>query len=198
MTVAAAAVSPKPKEHKPVTVVVSRKVKPGCEQAYEEWMHGVIQVSSQYEGHLGANVFRPTDDEHPDYVLIFSFDSQENLDKWNRSDDRREWLAKMAPLVATSTKPQILTGLENWFTLPAHAHAPVPPPPRFKMAIVTWIAIYPLINILSSLLGPYLAPLPRLLQTAVMSVLMISLMTYVVMPRLTRLFASWLFPKSGK
>jgi hypothetical protein len=192
-----AAVSSKPREA-PVTVVVSRRVKPGREQAYEEWVHGVVQVAMGYEGHLGSNVFRPSDPEHPDYVLVFQFNSQANLDRWIQSEDRKAWLAKVEPLVEGPMKADVLTGLENWFTLPSHRHAPASPPPRHKMAMVTWLAIFPLINVLGAGLAPVLSPLPPLLRSAVMSALMVTLMTYVVMPRLTRLFARFLFPKPAR
>lgn len=196
---AAAAIPQSREAHEkvPVTVVVSRRPKPGCEAQLEEWLHGVIPVASRFPGHLGATVFRPTDAQHPDYVLLFRFDSQENLDNWTRSPERNEWLARVTPLVANPFKPQVLTGLESWFTLPAHADAPVHPPPRYKMALVTWVALYPIINVLTVAIGPYLAPLPQLLRSLVMTAIMIPLMTYVVMPRLTRLFAGWLYPKAG-
>jgi len=189
-----AVVSPLPHEA-PVTVVVSRRVKPGCEAAYEEWIHGVTQAAGRFEGHRGMNVFRPSDADHPDYVLVFQFARQADLDRWVQSDERKAWLEKMQPLVQGPGKMDVLTGLENWFTLPTNPHAPPPPPPpRHKMAVVTWLAIFPVINVVSAALTPVLSPLPVLLRSALMSALMVVLMTYVVMPRMTRLFARWLFP----
>lgn len=42
-----------------------------------------------------------------------------------------------------TTLLKVLCGLETWFTLsPGEA---IVPPPRYKMAIVTWIAMFPLI-----------------------------------------------------
>jgi uncharacterized protein len=39
-----------------------------------------------------------------------------------------------------------------------------------------------------------LSQLPMLLRTLILTGVMVTLMTYVVMPRLTRLFAFWLYP----
>ena len=36
---------------------------------------------------------------------------------------------------------KFLTGLEGWFTLPAQPGAPAPR--RYKMAILTWVTIFP-------------------------------------------------------
>jgi antibiotic biosynthesis monooxygenase (ABM) superfamily enzyme len=47
------------------------------------------------------------------------------------------------PHVAGSmrTGTEFLTGLESWFTLPTQPGAP--PPPPYKMAILTWVTIFP-------------------------------------------------------
>ncbi len=62
------------------------------------------------------------------------------------------------------------------------------------MALVTWLAVFPLITTIFLALGPILNQLPFLLRSLVLTVTTVSLMTYVVMPRMTRLFAFWLYP----
>ena len=62
------------------------------------------------------------------------------------------------------------------------------------MAIVTWLGVFPIIAVLYSLFGHRLFLLPTLLRALVFSVVMVTLMTYVIMPRVTRLFAFWLYP----
>lgn len=69
------------------------------------------------------------------------------------------------------------------------------PPPRYKMAIVAWIAIFVLIVIINLLFGSFLASLPMLLRSFMLTVGLVTLMTYIVMPRMTRLFSWWLYPK---
>lgn len=71
------------------------------------------------------------------------------------------------------------------------------PPPRYKMLIVTCIAAFPTLNVVNFLLQP-LKPLPLLLRTLIATVVLLTLMTYVIMPRMTKLFAGWLYPKSRK
>jgi uncharacterized protein len=43
----------------PVTTTVARRVKPGHEPFYEQFLAGIIAAASQFPGHLGAEVFRP-------------------------------------------------------------------------------------------------------------------------------------------
>ena len=64
--------------------------------------------------------------------------------------------------------------------------------PRFKLAILTWASAYALITTFLALLGPTIAGWPLALRTLVLSVTMVSTLTWIIMPRLTRLFRPWL------
>lgn len=174
-----------------VTVVVRRRVLPGLEKEFEEWLRGVIAAASGFEGHLGANVIRPRTSGE-DWVLVFRFDSEAHLEAWERSPIRVDWLARAEGLTSGSPSMQKASGLEYWFTLPGHA-ATIPPP-RWKMAIVTVIGIFPLILWAVPLLAEALAKLPSALATLVVTSIIVVVMTWVVMPALVRLFRPWLFP----
>ena len=76
-----------------------------------------------------------------------------------------------------------------------HKGKPIVPPPRYKMATLTWVAIFPLVNIINLLLESTLNSLPPLLRSLIITAILVPLMTYVVMPRITRLFAWWLYPR---
>lgn len=65
-------------------------------------------------------------------------------------------------------------------------------PPRYKVALLTWAAAFPLLTALNVLLRPLLSVLPLPGRTLLLTGLLISLLTYVILPRLTRLCASWL------
>jgi antibiotic biosynthesis monooxygenase (ABM) superfamily enzyme len=68
------------------------------------------------------------------------------------------------------------------------------PPPRHKMAVVTWIGAWAMITLILQVLGPATATWPLPLRTLLISVLMVLALTWVVIPSLTRLFARWLSP----
>jgi uncharacterized protein len=111
---------------------------------------------------------------------------------WENSEERRRWLDKSRPLLDEEEKVHVLTGLETWFTLPSKLGEPAPP--RYKMVIVTWLGVFPIVTIIFSLFDHWLNLLPTLVRTLVFSAVMVTLMTYMVMPRLTRLFSFWLYP----
>ena len=67
-------------------------------------------------------------------------------------------------------------------------------PPRVRMAVVTWLGIFPTVSFFLWFVLPYLQSLPFLPRTAILTALIVMTMTWVVMPRLTRLMRGWLNP----
>jgi uncharacterized protein len=157
-------------------------------------LHNYLEAAKTFNGHLGVNIFRPTDSANPEYRIVFKFDHLSNLQRWENSEIRNTWLLRAKRLTVGSHKTQILTGLETWFTLPTQKA--IVPPPRYKMLAVTCLGAFPTLNLINILLQPFLRLLPSLLRSLITTVVLLSLMTYVVMPRMTKLFASWLYPQS--
>ena len=172
-----------------VTAVISHYIRSGRESGYEEWLQGISQVAREFEGHRGVTILRPQPGLRAEYVIILRFDEYDHLCKWMRSRDRQEWIERAEPLIEKPENIQVLTGLEALVSLPNTAS---PPPPKHKTAFVTWIGVYICASLLGYFLVPYLSGLPYLLRQAIVTGLVVILLAYVVMPRLTRLFHKWL------
>ena len=183
-------------ENLPVTAIISQVVKPGYEEAYEQWQKDITVAAHQFEGHAGVNIIRPNDQTHSEYVIILRFDHYKNLKTWIESDVRKHWIDRAKPLIQGSEKVQVLQGLEAWFTLPGRSVQA--PPARYKMAILTSIAVYLVSLIVGYFFSRFLVSLPSWLQSLVLISLSVVLLTYFVMPRLTRIFYRWLYPRSKK
>ena len=174
-----------------VTVHVVRPVPAEHREAFERALQTTIAASRRAPGHLGVEVLRP-EGQGRDYHIIFRFDDQERLDAWQALPETVAQLAELDGWTVGPPQRTVLTGLETWFTLPASpAH---PPPPRWKMAVVTWLGLFPLVLLLLKLLEPVARHLPWPVPIGLTTMLAVALMTWVVMPRLTRLFAGWLWP----
>ncbi|MEO0948227.1 MAG: hypothetical protein AAFY11_08805 [Cyanobacteria bacterium J06641_5] len=65
-------------------------------------------------------------------------------------------------------------------------------PPRHKLFLLTWLAIYPLITGIYCLFGSLLEALPLLLRTLLLTGVLVYLMTYFAMPKLKKAFRGWL------
>jgi antibiotic biosynthesis monooxygenase (ABM) superfamily enzyme len=175
-----------------VTVVTSRRVRPGHEEAFEEWLEGIGAAAARHPGFVWRRITRPKDHDRPEWVVVFKFESYNALRGWTESLERRQWLERVKPHVLDEFKETVLTGLERWFTLPALPGAL--PPPRYKMALVTLLVVYPLSQALGTAANQWLSGIPALLRSFVASLTLIVLLTWVVMPRVTRLLSRWLYP----
>ncbi|MEL7244627.1 MAG: antibiotic biosynthesis monooxygenase [Cyanobacteria bacterium J06573_2] len=176
------------KSNQQVTAVISHYIRPGREPGYEDWLTGISEAARQFAGHCGVTILRPQPGR-TEYVIILRFDKYDNLCKWMKSSERKQWIERAKPLIEKPENVQYLTGLEALVSLPNTASAP---PPKYKTAFVTWIGVFVCASILGYFLGPYVAPLPFLLRQAIMTGITVLLLAYVVMPRLTKLFYKWL------
>lgn len=181
----------KPGDEGPVTVSVSRRVLPGHEAAYEDWLHGIIQAASQFDGHMGVNVLRPSGKTDGRYVLIYRFDSWEHCQAWEHSPTRQHWATKLDGIVEGDATTRRVSGLEVWFDL---AEVPAAKPaPRWKMALVLIAVVFALVYPLQLVVLPLTQTWPHWLRTLLIAVVQVGLMTYLVMPRVTQLLKRWLF-----
>lgn len=174
----------------PITTTVTRRVKHGHEAAYDEILEGIIAAASRYPGYLGVEVFRPSGGD--EYRTVYRFDNAGDLRRWLDSDERAAWLERAQPHVIGPMRTSFLTGLESWFTLPERPGAPAPP--AYKMALLTWVTIFPLITLVVLALDPVLTSLALVPRLAITTAVTVPLMTWVVMPRVTRALRGWLFP----
>jgi hypothetical protein len=176
----------------PVTTTVIGRVKPGHEPFYESFLEGIIAAAARFPGHLGVEVFRPSSAATGEYRVVYRFDSREHLRSWLESDERAAWLERAEPHVVGPLRTQFLTGLEAWFTLPDRPGTP--PPPPYKMALLTWVTLFPLITLVVIALDPLLERLALSPRLAVTTAVTVPIMTWVVMPRVSRLLRGWLYP----
>ena len=185
--------SPPRGSHGPVTATVTRRVKPGHEPFYDQFLAGINAAASRFPGHLGVEVFRPQTAAAGEYRIVYRFDTSEHLHSWLDSDERAAWLERAEPHVIGPMRTRFVTGLETWFTLPDRPGTP--PPPPYKMALLTWLTIFPLITLVVVALDPLLEKLALVPRLAVTTALTVPIMTWLVMPRVTRLLRSWLYPQ---
>ena len=181
----------------PVTVSIVRHVAPGHEDQMRAWVRAGSALAERFPGFLGTGWVRPNE-QSDEWHMLYRFDSTASLAAWEASDERAWWLGSAQGLVGESVRER-RTGIEGWFDEPSEhdvedlrAPAAATPPPRWKQAVMIWVAFFPLslgMSFLLAAVAPTLPILPRVLLT---TVLMTPLMTYVVLPRLTRLLDRWL------
>ena len=125
-----------------------------------------------------------------EFGILRTFADEKERDAFYESPRFKAWEERARALTEGEPVYRQLHGLEAWF------RAPHKPPPRWKMAIVTFLGVYVVTGLLGPALGPTIQPWPFLLRNAVFNVIVVSLLTWVVMPLLTRLLQHWLYPET--
>ncbi len=176
----------KPRKPEPVTVVLTWRVKPGKDKAFKEWVHGITGAAVKFPGHLGVTNIRYPDSGRI-YHSVLKFDDQKHLDAWLNSKERAAWIKRLGG-IATEQKNK-LTGLENWFEMPG-----MNPPPRWKMVIATFIAVYPVSLLLNYFVSPHTVHVNVFARALLFPVVLPVLLTYFLMPFVTqKILKRWLY-----
>lgn len=182
------------KRIEPVTLVFTVTAKNGKEKELEKWAHIMTKEAIKFEGNLGGNWIKPSGKSR-EYTVIYKFVDTKDSHKWENSAVRKRLLKKAEPLIEEHRphRLQEVTGLETWFTLPGRVT--IMPPPRWKMVIATMIGIYPIGLVYQAYFVPYMKVIPLILRPIALSLLLTPVLTYLIMPRLTKLLRSWLYPE---
>ena len=179
-------------EPQPATTIFARVVKPDRVQEFEAWLKGINQAVRRFDGCLGMDVIRPGEQDHLEYVIVLRFEDQGGFKRWLESPERAEWVTKSDDMTIGEPYIQEAHGLDPWFTLPGR-QTEVHGPAKYKMVIVVFLSIFPLLLSIPPLVAPLLTFLPPVASQAIQVIGIVALMTYVVLPLMTRLFAFWLF-----
>ena len=180
----------------PVTIVRTHFVKPGFKDKFEEEIISLSKILSQYPGYLGVNFFRPLDPADGDYRVVIKFRTENEHKSWRASDDYKRWEVIEKKMTVAPPRTYKIDGLETWFTLPGNRV--MKPPKKERQYFVIWLAIWPVISVLGPVEAVIFGDLPYILQKMIDVAILAFLMTYIVMPFMTKLFRKFLYPEGTR
>jgi antibiotic biosynthesis monooxygenase (ABM) superfamily enzyme len=64
-------------------------------------------------------------------------------------------------------------------------------PKKWKLLLVSWLFVYPVINLLFAVLMPFIKDFPQLLKTLILTVILVPLMG-ICIPLLHQKFSGWI------
>lgn len=176
------------------TVVITQRVRHEHVADYENWLNEIQPTCRSYPGHLDWNVIRPIAGLTGTYTFIIRFDTVDNLRNWIESSDRKRLLKKAGPLLRHGDNYAIRSGLDFSFT-PAGEGVKVPV--KWKQFLLTCSAIYPLVLLVPRAVAPAMRGVGLttngLVAILAGTIIICFLMTYVIMPRYTKLVRRWLY-----
>ena len=176
----------------PIHIAITRRVRPGCETEFQTALKEFFQASFAHGGVLGATMLvPPPGSDSREFGILRTFADEKERDDFYASPIFKAWEKKCEPLTESgSWTARPLHGLEAWF------RSPLNPPPRWKMAVTTFLGVFPLAMILNLTIGPLIREWPFVLRNAVFNASVVTLLSWVVMPIVTRLLRGWLQPQS--
>jgi len=173
------------KPQKPVHVAVTRKILPGKEEEFKAALRNFLGESFIQGGVQGAGMITALPGAASNEIgILRTFANEAQRDAFYNSKLFKDWDA----YAATLTEPaqyRNLTGLEAWFRSPNQ-------PPRYKMALATLVGVFPTAMLLAVTLIPVTLSWPLAVGQLVIAVVMVALLTWVVMPVVTKILGGWL------
>jgi uncharacterized protein len=173
----------------PVTVVFSQRISPANRDEFAERHDDVVDRLQAFQGFLGSELLQPVEGVQDDHVIVASFASRADLDRWLESDERRDWLGLTESLVEGDRTVNVVGGFGGWF--PAQPSRPQGPK-LWKQSIAVFIALFPTSLVITLVRGEVAPNMNLVLGVFVSNVLGILALTYVLMPRITKWLGSWL------
>lgn len=174
-------------------------------------MQAGTDLATGFDGFLGSGWVRAGQGSDLWYML-YRFDDIPTLEAWEQSPQRAWWLDS-GRAFASEVRVERRTGIEGWFDAPFATHVeprhprdgealttgpvqqPIPSaPPRWKQAVAIWLGFFPTNLLASWLLGfvPGFTEWPLVLRILLATVLLTPVMTYAVLPWVTRMLRPWL------
>lgn len=182
-------------QSKSVALIITHTIKAGEEKRYEGWLTDILSAVSSFPGYLGREIFRPAHGTRT-YTTIVRFDSYDHLTAWVESDARKLFVSRVSDLLEKGDVHEIRTGIDFWFTPEG-----VRPPKPWKQFLLTLSAVYPLSLIIPRLLSPLFRDAPilghPLIRGLLIAASLTALLTFVIMPRYTRLVKRWLYDETA-
>ncbi len=181
-----------------VTVTVTRRALPGREAEMTAWVQAGQRLASGFPGFLGAGHVRPGATS-TDWHMLYRFADEPALSSWQSSGEREWWVASALGIVS-ETRVEKRTGIEGWFDEPrgrvVSSRAPSGPP-RWKQAVVIFVSFLPVNLAAQALLLPFIGGWPLVLRVLALTAVLIPVMTYLVLPVVTRRLQWWLEGRRG-
>jgi len=176
-------------------LILEHYVKKGQERHYKEWHAKIPEILEAAPGFIGRDIFPPSLPDRP-HTIVLRFDSGPALRDWIETDEHKALRRESQGMLDQSDRPTVASGLDLWLD-------PEPNPKRYKVLFVTVAAIFPLSILLPYILGPFFDAVAPSLKGSMVSglvqtTIIVGLMSYAVMPRLTHRLRRWLLGSAAK
>jgi hypothetical protein len=172
----------------PVAMVFTHRVAKERVADYLAWRRKAIEAQAHYPGYLATEFFEPYG-KQDEWVDVVRYASLKDLENWMESKARRDLIDELDTIVESRHAHRV-TGLEGWFAVNRPGETTKGPPP-WKQALTVLFALYPTVMALT-FLKPLWQNLSLPVQMLFGNILSVALLTWLIMPAVSRLLGFWL------
>ncbi len=177
--------------------VIEHVVPRGRGLAFRWWHARLTHSAQQYEGYIRTDLCPPVKQgSQLRWYSIIHFESAEQLSRWLKSADRERLIEAGRKVFKTYQFKSFSTGLEGWFSHQKGTEQLGLGPPAWKQNLAVVFGLYPVV-MLQTLLFQALGLMedwPLAGSMLINNLISSSILTWAVMPLVTRLLRFWLQP----
>lgn len=172
-----------------VTEVVTSRVRPEMSAAFLDWEARIHRAQAAFPGYRGIYLQSPSRGQEF-WTTLIRFATQDQLDAWLASPERRRLVAASEPLVEAWSSRRLAQPFAGWFPA-AEARGT---PPNWKQAMVVLAVLFPIVMLELRFLAPLTRGFNAVAGTFVGNLISVGLLTWPAMPAANRALDWWLRP----
>jgi antibiotic biosynthesis monooxygenase (ABM) superfamily enzyme len=167
-------------------MLVTRHIAPERYSDFLAWLRQGEILAAGFPGFLGSGVLQPPEGGDQ-YQIVLRFHDEGSLTRYEKSLPRRMWLERGSQLVRASRVHRV-SGMDSWFGPQKSA------PPRWKQAFSIWVVYFPALLLFSTVFKDQLGSLPLFWRVLLTTSSMTPVLSFILIPFVTRILHSWLHP----
>jgi len=173
-----------------VTEVFVTQVDPKKESIFRQWIAKIHQAEAKFPGFRGVYVQSPSQGRN--WITLLQFETQENLDHWLNSSERKELLRESESLITALESHRVVSAYAGWFSsLVTKGEIPS----AWKQTMLVLLVLFPIVMLELKFLSPLTKVLDISLATFMGNALSVALIAWPMMPLAISLLGWWLAPK---
>lgn len=174
----------------PVTLAVTDHVPLAGKARYEALVEELHQLFQTQDGFLSVDIVRHNRPHQVEYTVLLRWSDEVAAVRWRRDKIIREKLTQIEAITGGTAQIVQAIGLGMWVD---HAGGGAPSiPPAWKRVVMSVVAVYPMLMLLMGLSAPIIGGLPQSLQVLVIVIVLSALLTWPIMPWLSKALRPWL------
>lgn len=178
----------------PGVAVFGHTVAPDRDRHFEDAQARLAARIASFSGFEGSAVLGPRDNGR--WFAVLRFRTEHQLDEWMRSRERMEALPELR---SELTEDFTVTRSTSFGSIVRLQDGKARITPAWKTAMLILLVLYPTVMTISRFLGPVLVErgTPIWLSTWLSQIVSVGLLTWLLMPAVTKRFRRWLDPVDG-